>query len=381
MSSGSRGGDRVYSNPAPIIALIVLSFLTGCKSEAGRDNANSDLKRLMEQLNDPQARMQDERQAPLHIAAEDGHTNEVERLLANGAKVDELDKWLRTPLHLAAEWGYTGIVRDLLAAGADVNAETRLGETPLFFALRYQRGDEDEVSAKENWKILANTLLSAGAKIDLTNSTGLTPLHLAAGARNGDPDVVRQLIERGANVNAAEKSGDTVLHFAVLGDNPEMVKLLLDAGAKVEVRGPNDTPLHCAANRSRGAEIAKLLLRAGADVNTKDDEGETPLHHVPFFCCGTPDCARELMSAGADPNAKSENGRTPLHKAAEWGRADIVSVLLEGKALINATDNEGKTPLDLAIEPDRLVSDAKASATVALLKKRGGHRGAQPRAK
>ena len=63
-----------------------------------------------------------------------------------------------------------------------------------------------------------------------------------------------------------------------------------------------------------------------------------------------------LLEAGADIEASAYYDRgtlfsykgTPLHAAAWWGRADVVAVLLEAGAYVQAQDNNGRTPRDRA---------------------------------
>jgi ankyrin repeat protein len=307
----------------------VRRFDAGCRLRLGRqapakprgEAAGDPLEKMLEEIQNPQARMKRERQTPLHIAAEDGKTNEVKRLLNDIAVVDAFDRWNRTPLHLAAEWGHVGIIQELLASGANANATTKLGETPLFFALRYWQGDENEATGKAHWTVLVNTLLAAGAKFDLTNSSGLTPLQLAASARNGNPEIVRLFVKSVANVNAVEEGGDSALHFAANSGKTENVKVLLASGANVRIRGRgDDTPLHSATWHSDAtAALIKLFIEAGADVNATNANGETPLHRM------SPIESRpvtELLKAGANPNAKSNGGET-LPKSRRSRRADI----------------------------------------------------------
>lgn len=388
-SPGNRYRSAVRKQRA-VRAVQILSFLCGISMPAAgcawagqipaksRGEASGEpLEKMLEEIQNPQARMKRERQTPLHVAAEDGKTNEVRRLLNDIAVVDAFDRWNRTPLHLAAERGHVGIVQELLASGADANATTKLGETPLFFALRYWQGDENYAAGKAHWTMLANTLLAAGAKFDLTNSSGLTPLQLAASARNGNSEIVGLFIKGGANVNAAEEGGDSALHFAANSGKTENVKILLEAGANVHARGRgDDTPLHSATWHSDAtAALIKLFIEAGADVNAKNANGETPLHRM--SPAGESAWVSELLKAGANPNAKASDGETPLHKAAEAGRADIVLLLLEAKADVNAADNEGRTPLDIATDPEPrpLVSPKQAKACATLLKKQGGRKG------
>jgi ankyrin repeat protein len=102
--------------------------------------------------------------------------------------------------------------------------------------------------------------------------------------------------------------------------------------------------------------------------SAKDDNGETPLHHIGPL--GDAGCFSELLNAGANPKEKSNEGVTPLHKAAEMGRADVALLLLNAGVEINARDNEGRTPLDMAANPGPLVTPKRSKATITLLKKR-----------
>ena len=42
--------------------------------------------------------------------------------------------------------------------------------------------------------------------------------------------------------------------------------------------------------------------------------------------------------------------RTTLHFAARWGRIEVTKVLVDLGANVNAADNDGKTPYDIAVE-------------------------------
>ncbi len=65
----------------------------------------------------------------LHSAAQWGHEEIAESLLANGADVDTTNRWGQTPLHYAIVFGHKDIVRALLGAGANPNAGMLDGST------------------------------------------------------------------------------------------------------------------------------------------------------------------------------------------------------------------------------------------------------------
>ena len=80
------------------------------------------------------------------------------------------------------------------------------------------------------------------------------------------------------DIDAADETGDTPLHWAVSTRFETTVAALLAAGADVDAtNAEGDTPLHRAALEGPDAVVAALIA-AGADVNARNKDGETPLH-------------------------------------------------------------------------------------------------------
>ncbi len=71
---------------------------------------------------------------PLHRAAQEGHKELAELLLAKGADVNAKTTDGATPLHRAAHYGHQQLAELLLAKGADVNAKSIDGVTPVHVA-------------------------------------------------------------------------------------------------------------------------------------------------------------------------------------------------------------------------------------------------------
>lgn len=82
-------------------------------------------------------------------------------------------------------------------------------------------------------------------------------------------------------------------------------------------------------------------------VNRQDQFGSL-LHYAAYY--GLHDCVYKLLVAGADVNLRARNNkqRTPLHLAALMGNREAVESLVINGASIEAVDQEGKTPLQLA---------------------------------
>lgn len=116
-----------------------------------------------------------------------------------------------------------------------------------------------------------------------TMTVGRSLLHIACSF--GHIEIVKLLIEKGANFNAADDdNSDTPLHIACGHGYTEIVKLLIEEGVDLEVTNYDKgfTPLHVAC-RHRHTEIVKLLIEKATDLGITDDYGFTPLHLVCEF--------------------------------------------------------------------------------------------------
>lgn len=165
---------------------------------------------------------------------------------------------------------------------------------------------------------------------------------LMEAARSGNVEMLRTLIARRADVNAAEADGTTALHWAVQQDNLEAAELLMRAGADVKAANRYGvTPLWAACTNGNAAMISRLL-DAGADANTVLPEGETAL--MTAARTGRVEAIRVLLARGAAVNpVEGWRKQTALMWASAEGHLDAVKVLLEAGADIQARSaGEGK---------------------------------------
>jgi ankyrin repeat protein len=165
---------------------------------------------------------------------------------------------------------------------------------------------------------------------------GETPLHDACDAIYVNAvDMVKLLLNAGAEVNAADENRRTPLFVASRWCNSDVVKLLLRAGANVNAADfDGETPLQhaCANNHDANGDTVKLLLGAGAKV---DGGSAAPRLLFPVCGYGRGDLLRLLVEAGANVNAADSAGYTPLWVAAKNGNAGTVKMLLEAGANVN----------------------------------------------
>lgn len=282
----------------------------------------------------------------LPTAARLGKEKDTLCWLSAGADVNAPDAEGRTPLMWYARRGREGMVQQLLQAGAAPDATDAEGKTALMHAAR--NGSTEA----------AQVLLDHRAAPNLADAEGNTALMLAAA--HGKTGVMSALINSGAHINARNKAGATALDLARKSTNPTveyMLRRVGATGAPVASAAPPKTVPSAAARckghftvAARDGDDARVRcwLDAGADPNERDQHGATALMNA--AAGGHTGAARLLMERGADPNiATRRDGATALMMAAYRGHADMVRLLLAKGADPNARNDDGKTPLSLAL--------------------------------
>lgn len=213
--------------------------------------------------------------SPLHKAIICKGTSEavdevIKELVRNGCSVREKDNEGQTPLHFACEYGKIRAARDFLESGADANAQNSSGRTPLHYACRLDSVELVLLLVSEPYC----------AKIGSIDNRGSTPLHEASFF--GNIEVTRCLLafleDEAPLLNVQDKRGRTPLHLACYNAELEMVKDFLEKKADVSIVDKDGkTPLHWASSRPSRLDIVEILLEYGADMEVKDKEGLMPL--------------------------------------------------------------------------------------------------------
>jgi serine/threonine protein kinase/ankyrin repeat protein len=140
----------------------------------------------------------------------------------------------------------------------------------------------------------------------------------------GDTDQARQLMQSGANINAADGNGYTVLMYAVW-KTPDLVRDLLARGAKVDARdNRNVTALHVACDIGHAPSV-NLLLDYGAELNVQNSFGATPL--IVAATRGQTDIARILIEEGADLSIMPPSGYDALKTAEYYNHHEIANMI------------------------------------------------------
>ncbi|MCD6035426.1 MAG: uncharacterized protein K0R63_1167 [Rickettsiales bacterium] len=152
----------------------------------------------------------------------------------------------------------------------------------------------------------------------------------------GDFENVKTLCNQGADPNAVDSSGDTVLYFAVSSGNLEFVKYLIAQGAAPNaVINGHGTVLHVAAGTGRLA-LARCLVEGGADPNVVNGCKYTVLHYAIRYAIktGNLDVVKYFIEHGADLNAVNAWKDTVLHCTADLEDLSLLKLLLAAGAFL-----------------------------------------------
>ena len=152
-----------------------------------------------------------------------------------------------TPLLHAAAFGSLETMRLLIDKGADVNARSAAGATALMWA------------ATDLAKV--RLLIERGADVNALSDSGRTALHLAARS-DGSAPIVTLLRSRGAKADAIDKEGATTLLAATIGNDTRTIKQLVEAGVNVNAADViGFTPLMNAAAQGNLERLNRSLYR------------------------------------------------------------------------------------------------------------------------
>jgi len=192
----------------------------------------------------------------LHMAAHKGDVAKIQRLVASGVAPNATDSHGRTPLHVAAFARQRDAIRALVKAGADLNK------------LENDRYDAVTIASVADDEGTLSVLLQLGASAKQTTSR-YDGTALIAAAHLGHDGVVRQLIAAGAPLDHVNNLHWTaVIESIVLGDggprHQATLKALIDAGANLQLADRSgQTPLSLAKARGYSAMVS-MLEKAGA---------------------------------------------------------------------------------------------------------------------
>jgi len=192
-------------------------------------------------------------------------------LIALPLVVLQLSGCQMTQLTAAAREGDVARINELLNKGAKVDEfpPGKWSATPLYWSLFECKYDA------------ARLLLKKGANVNLTDSYGTSPLHLAVCCKKVELSFIEHLIQKGADVNYKNTSdGLTSLHYASSSGSVDMAKLLIDKGADINAADHKGTTPLMLAVQKNSLPVAKLLLERGADISLRDKHKKNAMSYA-----------------------------------------------------------------------------------------------------
>jgi len=167
--------------------------------------------------------------------------------------------------------------------------------------------------------------------------------------RQDDGAAVSALLQRGFDPNTVDPKGTPGLILAIKSESVKVAEVLIRwPQTKVEVRNAADeSPLMLAA-LAGDVRMCRMLIEQDADVNKT---GWTPLHYAATH--GHLEVMNLLLEENAYIDAGSPNGSTPLMMAARYGTPEAVKLLLEAGADPTLVNDLGLSALDFATQADR----------------------------
>ncbi|KAF8391955.1 hypothetical protein HHK36_022295 [Tetracentron sinense] len=309
----------------------------------------------------------------LHIAARAGHHSIVKFLVEKSLSVStSLDaeqggnqtinilriqnEGKNTVLHEALRYRHEEVVVELTEWDDELwSIVNKVGESPLYLA------------AKGGLTEIVRQVLQFYHSYPHGGPEDLTALHAAAIWNKHD--IVKLLAEKKSElIKEKDLYGRTALHYAAsyhkYGQKCDVVKLLLEIDSSVAYIQDNDgrSPLHFAAGKGDNG-VTEEIIRCYPDaVDLVDKRGQNAIHYCISEChlkvrpytdnyINVLHCLMSKGWHGELLNQQDNDGNTPLHLAVISGISDLVKCMLSNKERLD-TDTMNKynlTPRDLTI--------------------------------
>jgi len=192
----------------------------------------------------------------------------------------------------------------------------------LYVAIK--RGDIDQIERHIYWH----------SDINKINPDGNTPLHESAIA--GRIVITRLLLQNGADIDAKNRDGKSVLQLALENGRVPLAEVLVK---KFNVKfDPNTLLFNMVSSATSDRDVFAFLSHHGADLNAFNNDGETPLSLAVLSANRLQ--AKHLINNNADVNQANRHGLLPLDIARQKNSIELIRLLENNGALSGQTTTD-----------------------------------------
>ncbi|OIQ17744.1 ankyrin repeat domain-containing protein [Lacinutrix sp. MedPE-SW] len=306
------------------------------------------------------------------VNAGQANTNVYDTLIENGANLkNDVNHSGANALLLAAPNNFE-LVQYFQDKGLDINSKDKNGngifnyvaktgniETLKSLAAQGLNGnDQAYIFASQGTRNKSNSidvfqyLESLGLNAKTTTSDKATPLHYAT-SRSKDLEVINYFIEKGNNINEADKNGNTPFLNAVKSNSVEVVKHLLNQVKDIEQANKKGETALMLAVRYNSAEVVELVLSKEANVEAVDAKG----NNLAYYLIESYNARREkdfenklqlLQNNGLEFTKPQTNGNTLIHLSLDKNNLKFLKQIAQFEIDVNAVNKDGYTALHLA---------------------------------
>lgn len=331
---------------------------------ASREGREPIVRLLLENDADPNRHHLVDPHTALISAAHRGHLGCVQALLADQrTDVNAQCARNRTALMLAASSGHEDICATIVQHEQCRPDETDWkGMTALFYAV-----------GVEKVPIIRALTALPGVQVNHQDNYGRTAL--CRSAETGTTASLKELLDtEGVDVNLLDKDGKSPLLWAAFKGNAASLEALLQHADidKAAVHSKyRRNALHFACEAGVQEALVCLLKHECPGIDDPDADGWTPLM---WAVQNGPECVSTLLATGlVEVDRRDSQGKTALSLAVQWGHSvEVIRVLLHYGADPETKDDEGLTPLSVAMKRGLIVDFRMADELSSWINKKQG---------
>lgn len=258
--------------------------------------------------------------------------------------INSTDKLGNGIFNYAAKSGNINLLESLISKGVNYKSLNKENGNAMLFAAKGTRGNRNGIEIYE-------FLEKQGINPNVITSSGTTPLHILA--RNGKIEVISYFLEKEVNANQADADGNTAFILASSANDLAIVKVLHTKIKDINTTNKKGQSALTMAVENNSLEVISFLIKNRANINIVDSKGNTLMYYL--IESYSPRSVNEFQSKlsvlsdnGVKINTTQADGNTLFHLAVEKQDVNLLELINGFGIDVNATNNNGLTPLQLA---------------------------------